>query len=290
MVASFTEMRPGLDALAAALVERESLTGEEALAAVQSALGPEQLARLRGRASVTEIPKSVVDAVHDRVDQGAALTTVGFLGGTGPTGRGLGLRLALAGHDVLLGSRDASRAQQAADALPAGGIRGVDNAEACAGSDVVVVATPYEGLRAVVGPLAGALAGKPLVCTVVPMEFDERGPRPLHVDEGSAAEQCAALAPQARVVAGFQWVPTRRLLRPDVVVEMDVPLCADDTDAAAAVAELAGDVKDLRGFHAGPLRLARSLEGLTPLLVSTNQRYKAHTGVRFVGLDLPDPT
>lgn len=214
------------------------------------------------------------------------MTAIGFIGGTGPTGRGLGLRLALAGHEVILGSRDAARAQEAAAALAADGIRGATNAGACLAADVIVVATPYEGQRAVLPDLAGALEGKAVICTVVPMAFDQRGPHPVEVPEGSAAEQVAAIVPGAHVVAGFQWVPTRRLLKRELRIEMDVPLCSDDDDAAASAAALAGDIEALRGFHAGPLRLSRSLENLTPLLVATNQRYKVHSGVRFVGLDL----
>lgn len=212
------------------------------------------------------------------------MTRIGFIGGTGPLGRGLGSRLALAGHAVVLGSRDAARAEEAAAGLH--GVEGADNAAACAAADVVFVTVPYEAQARALPALAAQLDAKIVVCTVVPLAVDERGPHPLTVDEGSGAEQCQALLPGSRVVAGFHWVPAPKLLRPAVALDMDVPLCADDADAAAIVADLAGDVKSLRGFLAGPLRLARSLEGLTPLLLSTNKRYRAHTGVRFSGLEL----
>lgn len=211
------------------------------------------------------------------------MTALGFVGGTGPLGRGLGLRLALAGHDVILGSRSAARAQEAVDELDAP-VRGADNAGACAAADIVFITVPFEGQESILPTLAGQLDGKIVVSTVVPMGFDARGPHPLPVFEGSAAQQCAALLPGARVVAGFQWVPAPKLLKPDVVVEMDVPLLADDEDAAAEIAALCGDIKSLNGFYAGPLRLSSTVEGLTPLLISVNKRYKAHTGVRFAGL------
>ena len=210
-----------------------------------------------------------------------------FIGGTGPLGRGLGLRLALAGHDVVLGSRSAERAQEAADELDAN-VDGADNATACAGADVAFVTVPFEGQETILPTLADQLDGKIVVSTVVPMGFDAKGPHPLPVFEGSAAQQCAALLPGARVVSGFQWVPAPKLLKPDVVVEMDVPLLADDEDAAAPIAQLCSEIKSLNGFYAGPLRLSSTVEGLTPLLISVNKRYKAHTGVKFAGLPARD--
>lgn len=214
------------------------------------------------------------------------MTVIGLVGGTGPLGRGLGLRLALAGHDVVLGSRSAQRAQQAADELAAQ-VRGADNETACAAAEIVFVTVPFDGQAPILPALAPALDGKIVVTTVVPMGFDAQGPHPLPVAEGSAAQQCAALLPRSRVVAGFQWVSAPKLLRPDAVVEMDVPLLADDAEAVPPVAALCGQIRSLNGFYAGPLRLAGSIEGLTPLLISLNRRYKAQTGVKFAGLPTP---
>jgi NADPH-dependent F420 reductase len=211
------------------------------------------------------------------------MTAIAFVGGTGPLGRGLGLRLSLAGHDVILGSRSEQRAADAAAQLgvPA---RGADNQSACQQAEIVFITVPFEGQAEVIAGLADALAGKVVVSTVVPMGFDARGPHPLLVQDGSAAEQVQALAPQSTVVSGFQWVPAPKLLKADVVVEMDVPLLGDDEAAVEQVAVLARDVKALNAFMAGPLRLSHSVEGLTPLLLSVNKRYKAHTGVTFAGL------
>ena len=214
------------------------------------------------------------------------MTAFGFIGGTGPLGRGLGLRLALAGHDVVLGSRSADRAEEIAAELAAD-VRGADNAAACDSADIVFVTVPFEGQTTILPALADALDGTIVVSTVVPMGFDARGPHPLSVEEGSAAEQCQALLPGARVVSGFQWVPAPKLLKPDLVVEMDVPLLSDDEEAAAAVAAVCNDIASLHGFFAGPLRLSSTVEGLTPLLISVNKRYKAHTGVMFAGLHRP---
>ncbi len=210
---------------------------------------------------------------------------VGLVGGTGKLGRGLALRFASAGHEVWLGSRHVERAEGVAAGLGAD-VRPVTNAAACAAADVVVIVVPYRGQAQVLRGLGAQTAGKPVVSAVVPLVVDAAGPRPLDVPEGSAAEQCQALLGEARVVAGLHWVPAPSLLKLDTVLEMDVPLCSDDAAAAAAAVELCDAVKGLRAFHAGPLRLARSLEGLTPLLMSVNQRYHGHTSMRFPGLDL----
>lgn len=211
------------------------------------------------------------------------MTALAFVGGTGPLGRGLGLRLAMAGHSVVLGSRSPERAEGVAAELDAP-VGGTDNAAACAGAEVAFVTVPFEGQESILPTLGRELEGKIVVSTVVPMAFDAGGPHPLAVSEGSAAEQCQALLPGSRVVSGFQWLPAPTLLKAEVVVEMDVPLLGDDEAAVEQVAALARDVKALHGFMAGPLRLSSTVEGLTPLLISVNRRYKAHTGVRFAGL------
>jgi NADPH-dependent F420 reductase len=211
---------------------------------------------------------------------------IGLVGGTGKLGRGLALRLAGAGHRVWLGSRDAARAEQVAANLGIDGVSPATNAAACVAADIVVVVVPYRGQASVLRGLGEQTAGKPVVSAVVPLAVDAVGPRPLDVPEGSAAQQCQALLGAARVVAGLQWVPAPTLLKPDAVLEMDVPLCGDDAAAVATAVELCDAIKGLRAFHAGPLRLARSLEGMTPLLMSVNQRYHGHTSMRFPGLDL----
>jgi 8-hydroxy-5-deazaflavin:NADPH oxidoreductase len=210
---------------------------------------------------------------------------LGFIGGTGPEGRGLGLRLALAGHDVVLGSRSSEKAQTEAVKLGVENITGAGNVDACASADVVFVTVPFEGQADLLPQLADACAGKIVVSTVVPMRFDAGGPAPLRVTEGSAAEQCQALLPTSRVVSAFQLLPATKLEQPDVVLDMDVPVCGDDAQAVDTVAELVSQIRSLRAVIAGPLRLSSSVEGVTPLLLSINRRYKRHTGVRFAGLD-----
>ena len=216
---------------------------------------------------------------------------IALIGGTGAEGRGLALRFAAAGHEVVLGSRDGSRAEEAAAeltaTLAAAGmnttVRGMENAQAAATASIAVVVVPYEAHRATLEALAPTLAGKVVIDAVVPMRF-ERGPRPVEVAEGSATEQAAALLPASTVVGAFHNVAAAALANLGEALHQDVLVTADDAEAKAAVNALIESVPGLRAVDAGPLRYARFVEGITLLLVGINIRYKAHAGVRIDGL------
>ena len=163
--------------------------------------------------------------------------TIGLLGGTGPQGRGLALRLALAGHRVLLGSRDAERAAGIVADLAGGRdlpIEGVANQDAASGADVVFLVFPYAGQAQVLPGLAGAIGDKVVVDVINPLGWDEAGPYLLEVPEGSAAEQAAALLPRARVVAAFHHAAPKLLADPERQVETDVLVASDDPAAVLA--------------------------------------------------------
>lgn len=205
---------------------------------------------------------------------------VAVLGGTGEQGRGLARRLGLAGHRVVLGSRDAGRAATAAEGLPAG-VSGADNAAAAVAGDVVVVAVPWEGHRELLTSLARPLAGKVVVDCVNPLGFDKGGAYALVVEEGSAAEQAAAVLPDSRVVAAFHHVSAVLLLDESVDrVETDVLVLGDDREATDLVQALAARIPGMRGIYGGKLRNAHQVEALTANLISVNRRYKAHAGLR----------
>jgi NADPH-dependent F420 reductase len=216
--------------------------------------------------------------------------TIGVLGGTGPQGKGLGLRFAVAGHTVLLGSRDVARAEAAAEEVKAMrpdqalDVRGVANEEAASLASVVVLAVPYDGHEATITSLAPHLEGKVVVDCVNPMAFDKAGAVPVEVGEGSAAEQTAALVPGARVVSAFHDVSARRLFGTNTSVNTDILVCGDDAEAKTLVIGLATQVPGMRGIDAGPLRLSRELESLTTVLLAINKRYKTHAGVRITGV------
>jgi len=205
---------------------------------------------------------------------------VSVLGGTGEQGRGLARRLALAGHRVVLGSRAAERAAAAAEGLP-GDVSGLDNLAAAEAGDVVIVAVPWEGHKELLVSLAGALAGKVVVDCVNPLGFDKSGAFALPVEEGSAAQQAAAVLPDSRVVAAFHHVSAVLLLDESVEsVDTDVLVLGDDREATDLVQALAGRIAGMRGIYAGRLRNAHQVEALTANLISVNRRYKAHAGLR----------
>jgi len=208
--------------------------------------------------------------------------SVGVLGGTGPQGRGLGRRLAAAGHAVTLGSRDAGRAAEAAAPLAAEGlpVTGTDNVGA-AGCDVVIVAVPYDGHRALLEGLADTLAGRIIVDCVNPLGFDAKGAFVLPVEAGSAALEAAAALPGSRVVAAFHHVSAVLLEDPAVTsFDSDVLVLGDDRAATDTVQALAARIPGMRGVYAGRLRNAAQVEALTANLISVNRRYQAHAGVR----------
>jgi 8-hydroxy-5-deazaflavin:NADPH oxidoreductase len=213
--------------------------------------------------------------------------TLGMLGGTGPQGRGLTLRLAAAGHRVLLGSRNADRAASVVAELVAGRdlpVRGVSNHDAAGGADIVFLVFPFEGQVTMLPSLAEVIGDKVVVDVINPLGWDERGAFALDVPEGSAAEQAQALLPRARVVSAFHHAPPRVLADMELACDTDVLVAGDDPDGKAAVIELADQIPGSRGIDAGPLRQSRQLEGFTAVVVSVNRRYRVNAGVRITRL------
>jgi len=205
---------------------------------------------------------------------------VGVLGGTGDQGRGLAYRLARAGQKVVIGSRSAERAQAAADEL-GHGVEGADNAACARRSDIVIVAVPWEGHGTTLEALREDLAGKLVVDCVNPLGFDKQGAYALTPEEGSAAQQAAALLPDSRVTAAFHHLSAVLLQNPEVEeIDTDVMVLGEaraDTDLVQA---LAARIPGMRGVFAGRLRNAHQVESLVANLISVNRRYKAHAGLR----------
>jgi 8-hydroxy-5-deazaflavin:NADPH oxidoreductase len=217
---------------------------------------------------------------------------VGVLGGTGPQGRGLAVRLAAAGQRVLLGSRDADRASEvavdvaerargiAAEATEVS-VTGGSNVDVAGAADLVIVAVPFDGHAATLAGLATPLAGKIVVDCVVPMGFDKQGAYVLEVPEGSVTQQAAALLPDSSVVGAFHHLSA--VLLEDLshaALDGDVMVVGDDRAATDTVQALADRLPGMRGIYAGRLRNARQVEALTINLVSVNRRYKVHAGIR----------
>lgn len=237
---------------------------------------------------------SSIDAsAHGTLEHAAR--SIAFLGGTGPLGRGLALRLATAGHECLLGSRSADRAQDSAEELrergvaPArGSVLGTTNADAVARAEIIVVSVPYDAMADTLRAVADAVGHRIVVCCVNALTFDADGPRPLRIEAGSAAEECADLLPTARVVAAFHHVSATTLLKPRRSLDSDVLIAGDDEHATGVVAALVDQVGGARPVLVGPLRLAQPIEDLTAVLISVNKRYRAHAGLMVT--DLPADT
>ncbi|MEU1825394.1 NADPH-dependent F420 reductase [Streptomyces abikoensis] len=209
---------------------------------------------------------------------------VGVLGGTGDQGRGLAYRLAKAGQQVIIGSRAAERAQAAAEELGLG-IEGLDNAECARRSDIVIVAVPWEGHAKTLEALREELAGKLVVDCVNPLGFDKQGAYALKPEEGSAAQQAAALLPESRVTAAFHHLSAVLLSDPEVAeIDTDVMVLGEKRADTDVVQALAGRIPGMRGVYAGRLRNAHQVESLVANLISANRRYKAHAGLRVTDI------
>ncbi len=215
-------------------------------------------------------------------------TALGFIGGTGPEGCGLALRFALAGHPVVIGSRDEARASKAAAGLlekaPNADIAGSANMRAATDTEVVFIVVPYGALAPTLADLRTALSGKTVVSVVAPLEFAGGRPAALRVPEGSAAEQAQNVVPESTVVAAFQTISARDLLRAPHPVDSDVIVCADDDSARSELMRLAEVIPGIRAVDGGALANSQYVEDFTALLLNINRTYKAHSAVKIAGI------
>jgi NADPH-dependent F420 reductase len=215
---------------------------------------------------------------------------VGVLGGTGPAGRGLAVRLAAAGLGVAIGSRDADRAATVAaevtgawaGRLP-GPISGVDNAGAAA-ADLVVVATPWDGAVATVRALAEPLAGKVVVSMVNALVKEGREMLALVPPRGSMAAAVQAALPDSRVAASFHHLPASEMENLDSGLLADVLVCADDDGAREATLELVERIEGLRALDAGSLSQAAAVEAFTAVCITLNIRHRVHSTLKLAGI------
>ena len=213
---------------------------------------------------------------------------IGILGGTGPAGRGLAVRLASAGDEVVLGSRDADRAASVAGDLVAAwpghalAISGVSN-EDCASADLVVVATPWDGAVSTVKPLAGALAGKVVVSMVNALAKEGREFLPLIPPRGSMAATLQAALPKSLVSASFHHLPASEMEQLTATLVSDVLVCSDHPEASEATVALVDRIEGLRGIDAGSLAQAAAIEAFTAVLITVNIRHKVHAAVQLTG-------
>jgi len=216
---------------------------------------------------------------------------VAVIGGTGEEGHGLALRWALAGLDVVIGSRAAERAETAAAEIAdrsGGSVTGLDNAAAAAAADVVMVTVPFSGQAAIYKAIAGHVReGAVVVDGTVPVAASVGG-KPTHtlgVWEGSAAQQAQALLPKGTTMcAAFHSLAAAALNEADSPLEGDV-LVVGSKVGKEKVRELVEAIPDLRFVDAGPLENARIIEPITSLLIGINRRYDTdRSGIRITGI------
>ena len=212
-----------------------------------------------------------------------------FVGGTGPEGLGLAMRMASAGHEVCIGSRSPERGQEAAakvrDAVPTAAVQGGTNEDVVEGADVVFLTFPYAGQRATLEALRPALDGK-IVCDVVaPLEFQQGiGAVALNLEGKSAAQEAAAQLPNARVVSAFQNMSAEKLMDTGHAIDCDVLVCGGDAEAKGLIIGLANQIAGVRGVDAGGLSQSRYVEMLTALLINLNRKHKTQTSIKIIGL------
>lgn len=200
------------------------------------------------------------------------------MGGTGAFGRALAERLHALGREVVIGSRDASRAKEIAAVI---GVEGAANEDAAAGADLVILAVRSNAALETARALAQVLGTTPLLCVASDLTFTENGVLPGR-ESRSLAEAVQDVV-DAPVAAGLQSLAAAHLTA-DNPPEEDVLVCGDDERAKQLALELAGRLVRGRAIDAGPLANARALEGMTAVLLNVNRRYKVHAGIRLVGL------
>lgn len=209
---------------------------------------------------------------------------VTIVGGTGPLGRGLATRWASSGVHVRVASRDAARARAVAIAISPS-VQGFAHREALAGCDVAVLAVPWAAMAETLNGCRDELAGKLVVSCVNPLGFDNHGPFPLSVPEGSAVEFASLHLPESTVVGAFHHLSSESLLDPAVPsIECDVLVVGEDRQAISATIAVAELIPGVRGYYAGRSRNAGQVEALTANLIAVNRRYQVQSGIRLSGI------
>ena len=217
-----------------------------------------------------------------------------MLGATGPAGQAVAVQLAAIGIEAIVGSRSVERAQESVDALEQKWpdrhlpLTPADNHTA-AGADIVVVATPWEGVLTTVGAIEDQLAGKIVVSMANALTKWGKEMVPLLPPTGSVTVAVALALPRSRVVGAFHHLPAGPWGDLDHHLDADVMVCGDDSTANTEVIGIIDRLPGLRGVHAGGLASALAIEALTPALLEVNRRYKTHAAIKLTGLPERDP-
>jgi NADPH-dependent F420 reductase len=217
---------------------------------------------------------------------------IAVLGGTGAEGFGLALRWTQAGETIIIGSRDAQRAQEAAEKIkskvgPQAQVSAAENSVACAAADIVALTVPFEAHATLLKQIKPVLRpGAIVIDTTVPLAacVGGRSTRTLGVWQGSAAQEAAELVPPGVTVVAAFHNASAELLTAEGPVDCDVIVCSDDPASTQVVQALAAKIPGIRAIDGGKLENARIVEQITALLIALNIRHKAHAGIRITGL------
>lgn len=213
---------------------------------------------------------------------------IAILGGTGPEGSGLGLRWAAAGHEVMIGSRQAEKGEGVAVELqalyPDGEIGGADNLTAAKWAEIVVLSVPYSAQEATLEAVRDALDGKILITVVAPTRKPKARVWRLESGLSAAEEAQTQLGEAVRVVAAFQNIGAHHLKDLDHIPDSDVLVCGDKKDDKQVVLQLAADA-GFRAVNAGALQNSSVAEGLASMLIAINILHKSKSaGIRITGI------
>lgn len=212
-----------------------------------------------------------------------------MIGATGPAGQAASVQFAAIGTEVVVGSRSQERADETVKGLrerwPGRSLplTPAENAVA-AGADLVVIATPWDGILDTIAPLQESLSGKIVVSMANALTRWGKGMIPLLPPTGSVTAAVALALPRSRVVGAFHHLPAGEWSDLDHLLDADVMVCSDDRAAAREVIDLIDQLPGLRGVDTGGLGSALAIEALTPALLEVNRRYKTHAAIRVTGL------
>ena len=212
----------------------------------------------------------------------------GIIGGTGPEGKGIALRLSRMGLNVTIGSRDKNKAKSTVEEiskiLPDAKLNYDINSLICKNSDVLFLATPYVAQKSILQTNANQLTDKILINVVAPIEFYNGKFRAVYVPEGSAANQTQTLLPHTIVVSALQTISAKHLMEINKEVKSDVIVCSDFEDAKIIAMDLISKIPTLTTIDGGDLENSVYVENFTALLLNINKRYKVHSSIKILGV------
>ena len=213
---------------------------------------------------------------------------IGFLGGTGPEGRGLAIRFALSGENTVIGSRDNSRADEIArrmcDQYGIDNIGSGNNLEVAEQAEILFITVPYSAQRELLASLRNVLKYKIVVNTTVPLGFHDGMPYILDIEDVSASVEAQILLPDSQVVSALQTVSARDLAKVEENMIGDVIVCSDSEDAKMEIMHKIDSIPEFRTLDVGRLANSRYVESITAMLLNLNSKYKTRSGIRITGL------